>query len=111
MAVVVLSICLLGGCAEEALPQRRTTPDDCLRSVEVTKLDEAIKRCDRVVASFPQEPLPLNERFLLHSLKGDNRAACSDIRRADALVRRLPAQQIDRLLRNDIKLRLASCKD
>jgi hypothetical protein len=38
-------------------------------------------------------------------------AACSDIRRADALVRRLPAQQIDRLLRNDIKLRLASCQD
>ncbi|MFM7312435.1 MAG: hypothetical protein ACKO0M_04585 [Cyanobium sp.] len=75
------------------------------------RLPKALKRCDQVVAAFPRDPQPLNERFLLHTLNGDEAAACLDIRKAAILARRLPPARVDRLLRRDLELRLASCKD
>jgi hypothetical protein len=102
---------LLVSCAEEPLPQRSLSVDDCLTNVQLDRLDEAIQRCDKVVAAFPGQPQPLNERFLLHWLKGEEQAACRDIRRAQALARRLPPARVDRLLRRDLELRLASCRD
>lgn len=102
---------LLGACAEEPLPQRRLSVDDCLTNVALDRLDQAIERCNRVVASFPGQPQPLNERFLLHWLKGDETAACRDIRQAQVLARRLPPARIDRLLRRDLELRVASCRE
>lgn len=106
-----LLLAVLVGCAEEPLPQRRLTVDDCLRHVEVDQIKEAIQRCDEVVKSFPREPQPLNERFLLHSLAGDDAAACRDIAKATELARNVPQNKLDRLLRNDLKLRAASCRD
>lgn len=102
---------LLSGCAEEALPQRSLSVDDCLTIVKLDQLDKALQRCDRVVAAFPGQPQPLNERFLLHWLKGDEKSACSDIRKADALARRQPPARLDRQLRRDLELRLASCSE
>ena len=102
---------LLGACAEEPLPQRNLSVDDCLTNVKLDQLDEAIQRCDRVVAAFPGQPQPLNERFLLHWLKGDETAACRDIRKAAALARNLPPARLDRQLRRDLELRLASCNE
>jgi hypothetical protein len=108
LAVLALA---LSGCAEEALPERRLTADDCLTNVEIDRLDAALKRCDRVVAAFPREPQPLNERFLLHSLQGKEEAACRDIRHAFELIRRMPARRLDPLLRHQLDLRQASCLD
>jgi hypothetical protein len=106
-----LLLAVLVGCAEEPLPQRRLTVDDCLRHVDVDQIKEAIQRCDEVVKSFPREPQPLNERFLLHSLAGDNAAACRDIAKATELARKVPQNKLDRQLRNDLNLRAASCRD
>lgn len=91
------------------MPQRSLSVDDCLTNIELDQLDKAIERCDKVVAAFPGQPQPLNERFLLHWLKGDEKSACRDIRQADSLARRLPAARLDRHLRRDLELRLASC--
>ncbi len=102
---------LLGACAEEPLPQRNLSVDDCLTNVQLDQLDAAIERCNKVVATFPGQPQPLNERFLLHWLKGDETAACRDIREADALARRLPPARLDGQLRRDLELRLASCNE
>lgn len=102
---------VVAGCAEEALPERRLTIDDCLTNVEIDQLESALQRCNRVVAAFPQEPQPLNERFLLHSLRGEEQAACRDIRRAHQLAARIPARQLDPLLRQQLSLRRASCLD
>lgn len=102
---------VLCACAEEALPERRLTVDDCLTNVEIDRLDAALQRCDRVVAAFPREPQPLNERFLLHSLQGKEQAACRDIRRAAELVRRLPPRRLDPLLLHQLHLRQTSCQD
>ena len=73
-------------------------------------IEEALQRCDRVVAAFPREPQPLNERFLLHSLRGDVDKACRDIAAATRLAARLPADRLDPLLRNELRLRAASCR-
>jgi hypothetical protein len=102
---------LLAGCAEAPLPQRRLTPDDCLRDVDLDELKEAIERCDRVVASFPADPAPLNDRFLLHTLAGNEAAACRDVARAMTLARKVPEKDLDPLLLTDLKLRVAGCRD
>jgi hypothetical protein len=108
---VLLAVLLLAGCAEEPLPERRLSQDDCLKEVSMETLDEALRRCDRVVAAFPREPQPLNERFLIHTLRGDTDKACRDIAAAVNLAARLPAGRLDPLLRNDLRLRSASCRD
>ena len=64
---------------------------------------------DAVVAAFPKDPFPLNERFLLHTLNQDPKAACRDIVRANALAKAPVAPATDAILRQDLKLRLASC--
>ncbi len=107
----LLALLVLAGCAEEPLPERRLSRDDCLKEVSMDSLDEALRRCDQVVAAFPQDPQPLNERFLIHSLRGDTDKACSDIAAAVKLAAPLPAERLDPLLRNDLRLRSASCRD
>jgi hypothetical protein len=101
----------LAGCVEEPLPQRRVTPGDCLLELKLSDLRNARQRCDKVVQAFPTDPAPLNDRFLIHSLLGDNSAACADIRKAVKLAARLPAQRLDPLLRRDLAQRLDSCRN
>ena len=100
----------LAGCVEEPLPKRKISNNDCLREVDLEQLKAAIKRCDAVVAAFPNDPTPLNERFVLHSLSGDTSSACQDITRAAALARDIPGEKLDAMLRKDLELRTASCR-
>jgi hypothetical protein len=102
---------LLAACAEEPLPRRELTAADCLLEVDVDRLPQALERCDRVVAAFPDDPGPLNDRYVLHSLAGNDAAACRDIARAAALARQRPADRLDPLLRRDLELRQAACRD
>jgi hypothetical protein len=108
--VLVLSLALIGGCAEEPLPQRRLSQDDCLRELRLDGLELALRRCDRVVAAFPQEPQPLNERFLIHTLRGETEKACQDIAAAAKLAARRSGKALDPLLLQDLRLRVASCR-
>jgi len=85
--------------------------DDCLSRVDPDHLSEALKRCDQVVKTYPKEPQPLNERFLLHSLLGQETTACQDINKANQLAHGRPAASLDPLLRQELKLRLTSCRD
>ena len=70
---------LLQACGESDLPQRSLQADDCLREVNLQQLPQAIRRCDQVVARFPRDPAPRNERALLLSLNGQDQAACREI--------------------------------
>jgi hypothetical protein len=109
-ALVVLVIAsLLTACAEEPLPQRRINRSDCLGTIDMDHLPEALRRCDAVVAAFPKDPGPLNDRFLLLTLADKDAAACQDIRKAAVLARALPAGKMDQQLRHDLALRLADC--
>jgi len=104
---------LVTGCSEEPLPEAPMRSDDCLRDIKLDQLGEQLKRCDQVVAAFPTNPAPLNDRYLLRSLRGPDqeRAACSDIRRATALAKLAKPGSLDPQLRTDLNLRLALCQD
>lgn len=106
----VLLAALVAGCAEEPLPQRRLNASDCLQEVRLDRLPQAIRRCDAVVAAFPKDPLPLNERYLLHTLANDEAAACRDMARATVLARAIPPARLDPLLRADLQRRQADCR-
>jgi len=110
VALGLLLAGLLGGCAEEPLPQRRISSSDCLLEVRLNQIEQALKRCDAVVAAFPRDPLPLNERYLLHTIANNERAACRDMARAVQLARQIPPGRLDPMLRHDLKLRQADCQ-
>jgi len=116
-AIVSLALMTLGflvtGCSEEPLPEAPIRSDDCLRDIKLDQLGEQLKRCDRVVAAFPTNPAPLNDRYLLRSLTGPDQepAACADIRRANALARQAKPGSLDPQLRTDLTLRLALCQE
>ncbi|MEB3333048.1 MAG: hypothetical protein VKI83_11220 [Synechococcaceae cyanobacterium] len=97
------------GCAEAPLPQRQLRSDDCLRGLELSRLQAQIRRCNAVVAAFPDQPGPLNDRSLLHVLAGDDRAACSDVARARRLLAGLPPGNESKALGDELQLRGSSC--
>lgn len=107
LLILALGLC---SCKEAPLPERKLQVGDCLHRIDLDHLKEALQRCDRVVQAFPQHPQPRNERFLLHALMGQDKAACRDIAEADQLARRLP-KGLDPLLQEELKLRLASCRN
>ena len=109
--MVLLLALLLGGCVEQPLPQRPITRDDCLRTVKLEDLPIALQQCDKVVAAFPKDPGPLNERFLLHTLDGNTAAACRDIARATTLAAVVPKGKLDPILRQDLEVRQRSCTE
>lgn len=100
---------LLAACGEAPLPERELRSDDCLRDVQLDQLAEQIRRCDQVVARFPGNPAPLNERYLLLSLAGRDKDACADIRKATELARHAKPGSVDQQLKLDLKLRGELC--
>ena len=73
------------------------------------KLKEALESCDKVVAAYPNDPLPLNERYVLHTLAEDDKAACRDLAKALTLATRIPAGRLDPILRHDLQIRRTDC--
>jgi hypothetical protein len=100
----------LSGCAEAPLPETGPRSDDCLRDLQLKDLQDQIKRCNAVVAAFPDLPGPLNDRCLLRSLAGDDRGACSDIDAALRLAAARPGSAADRELLEELKLRQTICR-
>ena len=111
MVSLPLLLLLLSACEEAPLPQRQLRSDDCLREVRLDRLKEQIGRCDQVVASFPTNPAPLNERYLLHSLAHQSEAACADIQRARLLAAQARPGSLDPRLMLDLRLRAELCGD
>jgi hypothetical protein len=102
---------LLSSCGDGALPERTLRRDDCLRDVDLAALPEAMRQCNQVVARYPQDPLPRNERSLLLALSGDDQGACRDIAVAHGLVQRAKAGSLDPLLVSEINVRRSSCQE
>ena len=113
LAPLLITLVLAGCSAPPPTPEKTEGPraDGCLQGVTINKLDKAIRQCDAVVAAHPQLPQPRNERALLLSLAGRNRAACRDSAAAAQLLARLPKRPApDPLLVEEIQLRLQSCQ-
>lgn len=74
------------------------------------QLDQQVQRCSQVVAAFPTQPGPLNDRYLLRSLAGDDAGACRDMAAALRLSRQLPSTPDNDQLRSELNLRQAICQ-
>ncbi|MCH9714277.1 MAG: hypothetical protein K0U63_06985 [Cyanobacteria bacterium] len=110
-SLLALALALVaGGCAEEPLPEQGIRRGDCLRDLSLVNLEERLQECHGVVKAFPTDPAPLNDRYLLHSLLGNDQAACGDLRQAVELARAIPASQLDEQLRTDLQVREQLCK-
>ena len=108
--VLCTATALLSSCSDAALPARSLQRDDCLRSVRLQQLQQAIARCNQVVARFSQDPQPRSERSLLLALAGDDQAACRDIEAAHQLAKRAKPGSLDPLLAAEIDSRRRSCR-
>ncbi|NBQ21217.1 MAG: hypothetical protein EBU30_06015 [Synechococcaceae bacterium WB6_3B_236] len=98
-----LGLWVLGGCG-----QPRPKVDSCLTAVEAHALPQALGRCNAVVAAYPRDPRPLNDRFLLHTLLQNKTAACADIQRAAGLLKR-QGKAMPQDLKDEVQVRLDSC--
>jgi hypothetical protein len=107
--VLLTGALLLQACGESDLPQRSLQADDCLREVNLQQLPQAIRRCDQVVARFPRDPAPRNERALLLSLNGQDQAACRESAAALALARQASPGSVDPLLASELRMRHQGC--
>ena len=85
--------------------------NDCLREVTLEELPAALRRCDASVQAFPTDPRPLSERSVLHSLGGDQAAACRDIKQVAQLLRQQGNRADDAQLAIDIRIRLEGCQE
>lgn len=109
LLAVVTGALVLQACSEADLPQRSLQPDDCLRDLNLEQLPQALARCDQVVARFPQDPAPRNERALLLSLGGQDQAACREIETAHGLALKAKPGSLDPLMVSELKMRRRSC--
>ncbi len=78
--------------------------------MQIDQLELALQRCNAVVAALPQEAQARNDRALLHSLAGNNAAACRDSFAAAELLKRQQTSRPDPVLVEEINLRRRSCQ-
>ncbi|MFM8525120.1 MAG: tetratricopeptide repeat protein [Cyanobacteriota bacterium] len=106
---LTLSLTLgLVGCSDPEPTGPKLHPDDCLKTMSLSALPTAIQACDSVIQAYPHNPLPLRDRALLWSLKGDDVRACRDLRRALALARQAGTGTNQRML-DDLRVSLRTC--
>ena len=74
------------------------------------RLDQVLERCNETVKQHPAMPGPLSERSLVHSLRGDAKSACTDVNAALALLESSNSSSSDPLLRKELAVRQAPCK-
>ena len=114
MVLAVALGSLLGGCGAPPPPREQVKGpgrDDCLRDVRLDGLKGALERCDAVVAAYPRDPQPRNERALLQALAGNRVAACRDSSAAEVLLRQAaPERRGDPQLVEEIRMRAAGCR-
>ena len=90
-------------------PDPQAKASSCLENLSLEKLSKALDHCNAVVLSHPDNPVPLTDRSLLHTLMGSDDQACNDVSRAASLLKNLK-NTADPLLRHELKVRQQSCK-
>ena len=82
----------------------------CLEQFKPDRLEQVLERCNETVKQHPDMPGPLSERSLVHSLRGDDKSACTDVKAALTLLERRNSSSRDPLLRKELAVRQATCK-
>ena len=81
----------------------------CLEDLNLQRLDQALEHCNAVVKSHPNNPVPLVDRSLIHTLMGSDDEACADVSQASSLLKDRNTSS-DPLLRHELDVRQQSCK-
>ena len=115
MTVLVTGLLLSAiGCRSRSAPttSRATadlTPLACLEDLNLNKLNEALDHCNQVVAAHRNDPAPLTDRSLLHTLLGQLDQACLDVDQALTLVKR-QGKSADPMISHELSVRQDSCR-
>ena len=114
-SVLIAGVLLTGvSCRSRSAPTRalseaELTPQACLEELDLNQLDQALRRCDQVVAAHRGDPVPLTDRSLLHTLMGQLERACLDVDKALILVKR-QGKTADPMVSHELSVRQTSCK-
>ena len=105
----MIQACTNVGSSRAAKPVSQLKASSCLENLSLQRLSKALDHCNAVVLSHPDNPVPLTDRSLLHTLMGSDDQACNDVSRAASLLKNLK-NTADPLLRHELKVRQQSCK-
>ena len=105
----MIQACTNVGSSRAAKPDPQLKASSCLENLSLQRLSKALDHCNAVVLSHPDNPVPLTDRSLLHTLMGSDDQACNDVSRAASLLKNLKNTE-DPLLRHELKVRQQSCK-
>ena len=111
IGVLLLAIqaCKKAESPQAASPNPQVTTSSCLENLNLERLDKALEQCNAVVASHPDNPLPLTDRSLIQTLMGRDDEACADVSQAISLLNSRNKSR-DPLLKHELEVRQQSCK-
>ena len=92
-----------------ASPDPQVKASSCLEALNLQRLDQALEHCNAVVVSHPDNPVPLTDRSLIHTLMGSDEEACADVSQAASLLKGQNNSR-DPLLEHELNVRQQSCK-
>ena len=94
---------------QAASPDPQVKASSCLENINLERLDKALEHCNAVVASHPDNPVPLTDRSLIQTLMGRDDEACADVIQAISMLNGRN-QSRDPLLKHELEVRQQSCK-
>ena len=111
IGVLLLTIqaCKKAESPQAASPSPQVTTSSCLENLNLERLDKALEQCNAVVASHPDNPVPLTDRSLIQTLMGRDDEACADVSQAISMLNKRN-QSRDPLLKHELEVRQQSCK-
>ena len=111
IGVLLLTIqaCKKAESPQAASPNPQVTTSSCLENLNLERLDKALEQCNAVVASHPDNPVPLTDRSLIQTLMGRDDEACADVSQAISMLNDRN-QFRDPLLKHELEVRQQSCK-
>jgi len=111
IGVLLLTIqaCKKAESPQAASPNPKVTTSSCLENLNLERLDKALEQCNAVVASHPDNPVPLTDRSLIQTLMGRDDEACADVSQAISLLNSRNKSK-DPLLKHELEVRQQSCK-
>ncbi len=80
----------------------------CLEDLNLQQLDQALVHCNNVVKQHQNNPEPLNDRYLIYTLLGQNNLACQDIYKGLELLQQ-QGESADPMVRHELTVRKDSC--
>ena len=106
--LLTIQACKNAESPQAALPDPLVKASSCLEDLNLQRLDRALEHCNAVVVSHPDNPVPLTDRSLIHTLMGRDAEACADVSQAASLLQGKNGSR-DPLLEHELNVRQQSC--